>query len=186
MIVALAFQSAARLLSARRVGILLVLCMGGVVAPTEAAAQAFGRVEETNSNVAYFYHARPGEATVQVSVWGTIPKPGIYEVPDTTALDKLLTMAGGAPVKARQENRDPARITVRVYRPSPDGRSQIFESRLETLLEGNPRYPDFQDDDIVVVETVNPKPPFTWRDVLSLTSTLGTLVLLGFRIFDRV
>jgi len=151
----------------------------------EVQGQAFGRVEETESNVAYFYHARPGEATVQVSLWGTIPRPGIYEVPDTTTLDKLLTMAGGAPVKARQENRDPPTITVRVYRSGADGRTQIFESQLKDILEEDLQYPDFRDDDIVVVETVNPRAPFTWRDLLSLASTLGTLVLLGLRIFDR-
>jgi len=151
----------------------------------EVQGQAFGRVEETESNVAYFYHARPGEATVQVSLWGTIPRPGIYEVPDTTTLDKLLTMAGGAPVKARQENRDPPTITVRVYRTGADGRTQIFESQLKDILEEDLQYPDFRDDDIVVVETVNPRAPFTWRDLLSLASTLGTLVLLGLRIFDR-
>jgi hypothetical protein len=106
-------------------------------------------------------------------------------VPDTTTLDKLLTMAGGAPVKARQENRDPPTITVRVYRSGADGRTQIFESQLKDILEEGLQYPDFRDDDIVVVETVNPRAPFTWRDLLSLASTLGTLVLLGLRIFDR-
>jgi hypothetical protein len=74
---------------------------------------------------------------------------------------------------------------VQVYRPGPDGRRQIFEAQLTDLLNGNPQYPDFRDNDIVVVETVTPKSPFTWRDALSLTSTLGTLVLLGLRIFDR-
>jgi hypothetical protein len=158
----------------------------GAFAVPDAQGQVFGRVEETESSVNYYYyHARPGEATVQVSVWGTIPQPGIYEVPDTTSLDKLMTMAGGAPLEARREGRDAPTITVQVYRPGPDGRRQIFEAQLTDLLNGNPQYPDFRDNDIVVVETVTPKSPFTWRDALSLTSTLGTLVLLGLRIFDR-
>jgi protein involved in polysaccharide export with SLBB domain len=144
-------------------------------------------VEETKSNVAYFFHARPGEATVQVSVWGTIPRPGIYEVPDTTDLDKLLTMAGGAPLEARQEGREPPEITVRVYRPAgDDGRSRIFEAPLDEMLRGAASYPSLRDDDIVVVETVRPKQPFGWRDVLSVASTLASITLLALRIFTRV
>jgi protein involved in polysaccharide export with SLBB domain len=158
----------------------------GALAPTAARGQAFGRVEETKSNVAYFYHAQPGEATVQVSVWGTIPKPGIYEVPDTTDLDKLLTMAGGAPLEARQEDREPPAITVRVYRPGRGDRAEIFEAPLEDMLRGTAAYPSLRDDDIVVVETVRPKQPIGWRDVLSVVSTLASLTLLGLRIFTRV
>ena len=162
------------------------LLLAAAVGATPASGQAFGRVEETKSNVSYFYHARPGEATVQISVWGTVPQPGIYEVPDTTDLDKLLTMAGGAPMEARTEGRDDATITVRVYRPEQDGRAQIFEAPLERMLQGNTSYPALRDDDIVVVETVRPKQPFGWRDVLSVASALGSLTLLALRIFTRV
>lgn len=164
---------------------LLTGFLGGLLS-VPAFGQAFGRIEDTKSNVAYFYHAQEGQATVQVSVWGTIPRPGIYEIPDTTRLEKLLTMAGGAPLEARQENRKAPRITIRVYRPTESGRSQIFESRLQTLLEGSPDNPRLRDDDIVVVETVTFQRPFGWRDVLSVASTLGTLTLLALRIFERV
>ena len=151
-----------------------------------ARGQAFGRVEETKSNVAYFYHAKPGEATVQVSVWGTIPRPGIYEIPDTTDLNKLLTMAGGAPLKPRREDRDDPTITVRVYRPEGGEKAQIFEANLDRMLQGTATYPALRDDDVVVVETVNPEDPFEWRDLLSVTSTLASLTLLALRIFTRV
>jgi protein involved in polysaccharide export with SLBB domain len=177
----------------------IVFLSGWMLAPAPADAQGFGRVEETNSNVAYFYHARPGQATVQISVWGTIPRPGIYEIPDTTDLDKLLTMAGGAPLQPRTEDRDPVKITVRVYRPqsaaqtedsgTTEGttapRTMIFEAPLERMLAGKAQYPDLRDDDIVVVETVQPKEGFSFRDALSIASTLGTLTLLGLRLFDR-
>jgi len=166
--------------------VLLLLGLAGVLGPEAARSQAFGRVEETKSNVAYFFHARPGEATVQISVWGTVPRPGIYEVPDTTDLDKLLTMAGGAPMEARQENREAPTITVRVYRPTGGERSKIFERQLENMLTGDTQYPALRDDDIVVVETVRPKQPFGWRDVVSIVSTLASLTLLGLRIFTRV
>jgi hypothetical protein len=164
-------------------GLVLVVAGGSA-----AYGQAFGRVEETKSNVAYFYHAKPGEATVQISVWGTVPRPGIYEVPDTTDLDKLLTMAGGAPLEPLQEDRDPPKITVRVYRPqkADEEKAKIFEAKLDRMLQGQVTYPALRDNDIVVVETVKPDKPFGWRDLLSVTSTLASLTLLGLRIFTRV
>ena len=163
---------------------LVLFAAGG----SAAYGQAFGRVEETKSNVAYFYHAKPGEATVQISVWGTVPRPGIYEVPDTTDLDKLLTMAGGAPLEPLQEDRDPPKITVRVYRPQQgdEGKAKIFEAKLDRMLQGQATYPALRDNDIVVIETVKSDKPFGWRDLLSVTSTLASLTLLGLRIFTRV
>lgn len=158
----------------------------GALGSPVAHGQAFGRVEDTESNVAYFFHARPGDATVQVSVWGAVPKTGIYEVPDTTSLNKLLTMAGGIPgVGRRSEQRDPPEITIRMYRPENGERTQIFESRIGPMLEGNPTVPPLRDDDIVVVETEEQRQLIGWRDVLSLLSTLGSLTLLGLRLLDR-
>ncbi|MFB6248517.1 MAG: hypothetical protein ABEL97_08105 [Salinibacter sp.] len=162
------------------------LLLAAAVGTSPALGQAFGRVEETKSNVAYFYHARPGEATVQISVWGTVPRPGIYEIPDTTDLDKLLTMAGGAPLEPRTEGQKDATITVQVYRPEQEGRSQIFEAPLERMLQGDVSYPALRDNDIVVVETVQPKQPFGWRDVLSVASALGSVTLLAIRVFAQV
>jgi hypothetical protein len=176
-----------RALSFVAAGLLALGLWAGALQPQQAAqAQEFGRISETESTVAYFYHARPGEATVQVSLWGTVPSPGIYEVPDTTELDKLLTMAGGAPLEPTVEGRDEPTITVRVYRPEGGGdRALLFESDLQPMLNGEVAYPDLRDDDIVVVDTVRPRDPFSFRDALSVTSTLGTLLLLGLRIFDR-
>jgi len=169
------------------VATLLVGLLAAPLMADPAHGQRFGRIDETQSNVAYFYHAQPGDATVQVSVWGTIPRPGIYEVPDSTDLDKLLTMAGGAPLEPRQENRDAATINVRVYRPTPDSaRSVLFASSIENMLSEDTEYPLLRDDDILVIETIQPRRRFTWRDALSVLSSLGTLTLLGLRIFgDR-
>lgn len=164
---------------------MLVGLLGGVwsATPTITEAQEFGRLDEMKerTNVAYFYHARPGEATVQVSVWGTVERPGIYEVGDTTSVDELLTMAGGAPIQPRQSNEDPARITVRLYRPQEDGRSLLFEARIDSILAGTATPPELKDKDVLTVETVQPT-NFTWRDALSLSSVTLNLAVLVVRI----
>lgn len=168
--------------------LILVFVVAGAWAgaATGTQAQEFGRLEEMKdrTNVAYFYHARPGEATVQVSVWGTVERPGIYEVGDTTSVDELLTMAGGAPIQPRQSNEDPARITVRLYRPQKGKkgeRSLLFEAQIDSVLAGEATPPQIKDKDVLTVETVQPV-TFTWRDALSLSSVTLNLAVLVVRI----
>ncbi len=165
--------------------LLMALVVAGSVGLAPAVqAQEFGRLQEMKdrSNVAYFYHAAPGEATVQVSVWGA-PRPGIYEVSDTTALDELVTMAGGIPLEPRPENQKRPEITVRLYRPKATGRTLLFEAPFEEILSGEEQFEGLKDSDILVVETVE-QTQFTWRDALSFSSTALSLGLLVVRIID--
>lgn len=165
----------------------LPLCVAGLLAGglgQEAQGQGFTEFEETRSNVAYFYHARPGEATIQVSVWGTVGKTGVYEIPDGTDLDRLLTMTGGAPVQPRSE-RQRRTITLQIWRTSNEGeRSVVYEAELEKLLGQPGAYPVLRDQDVLVVETVTDS-KFSWREALQIASSLGTFALLMLRLFDR-
>lgn len=160
------------------------LIAGSGLAP-DASAQELGRLQEMKeqTNVAYFYFAKPGTATVQVQVQGTVPRPGIYEVPDSTDLNKLLTMAGGAALEPRPENRDRPEITIRIFRPTAQGRARLMEAPFEQILAGEEQFQTFKDGDILVVETVNQR-SFTWRDALSFTSTGLSLALLVVRILQ--
>jgi len=179
----------ARPMPARPVGVIFtILCViwmasgGGL---PSATAQSLDRLQETETSVAYYYHARPGDATVQISVWGTIGNTGIYEIPEDTQLDKLLTMAGGAPIDARERGQDPDDIRITLYRTDDSGnRTVVYEEPLQDLVE-NARYPALQDDDILVVELERSRTPFRFRDALGIVSSLASLTLLGLRIFDR-
>lgn len=158
--------------------------MSGGAVVTSASAQSLDRLQETETSVAYHYYARPGDATVQVSVWGTIGNTGIYEVPEDTQLDKLVTMAGGAPIDARQRGQDPDNIQIKLYRTAENGeRSVIYEASLERLI-ADTQYPVLQDDDILVVELERARTPFRLRDALSITSSLASLTLLTLRLID--
>lgn len=151
----------------------LFACFLFIAVPADA--QSLDRVEDIRSNVAYFYHARPGEATVQISVWGTVPRPGIYEVPLGTNLDKLLTMTGGIPDEARQEDQE-RRITVRLFRQNSDQRRLIYEAPIEDVLVNTGQYPDLEDDDVLVVETLVER-RFSWRDGLTVVGGIATVAL---------
>jgi hypothetical protein len=145
-----------------------------------AEAQKFGRIDETQTNTAYFYYAQPGEATIQIYVWGSA-QPGIYEIPDSTSLSRLLTMTGGVPRGERQEDEKPARIEVRLYRPEASRKTPVLDTRARRVLEGTVEAPRLRENDILVVETVQ-RSRFTWRDGLSISSTLLSFTLLVLRI----
>ena len=168
-----------------RLVLLVALLASPLLLTSRAGAQTtYNRIEETNSNVAYFYHARPGEPTIQVSVWGTVPQSGIYEVPENTPLDKLLTMAGGAPVQALQENQE-ADITMRLFREQAAGRRQkIYEASLEQLLHDANTPPALQNEDVLVVET-RLDTDIGWLDVLSVLGSVASLAWTVERVFFR-
>jgi hypothetical protein len=147
-----------------------------------AAAQEFNRRAETETNLPYFYYAKPGQATVQVMVWGS--QPGVYEVPDSTNLDLLLTLAGGPNIGSRSDRQKPTQVTVRLYRPEQSRQEPLFEASMERMASGDVEYPTLRSGDIVMIETVQPS-RFTWRDGLSLLTTAASLALLTLRIIDR-
>ena len=159
--------------------------MGASAGGAPATAQegsSYDRIDETRSTVAYFFHARPGVPTIQVSVWGTVPRPGIYEVSERTSLDRLMTMAGGAPIEARSENEE-AKITIRLFREQEQGgREMLYKAPLQDLLRDTEAYPSLNDGDVLVVET-QVESGFDWRDVLSIVSSVGSLALVVERLF---
>jgi hypothetical protein len=167
--------------------LVLVLVVAGmcVGAGKTVQAQEFGRLQnmKERTNVAYFYFAPPGEATVQVQVQGTVPRPGLYEVADSTDLSRLLTFSGGAALEPRPENRDRPEIKIRVYRPGAQGRSRVLDASFEQILSGKKQFQQFRDGDIVVVETVQQR-NFTWRDLLSIGSSVVSVALLVVRLVE--
>lgn len=154
--------------------------VGSFFAPTPAQAQDESatryNVKERSTNVAYFQFAQPGQATIQVSMWGTIPRSGIYEVRENTRIDKLLTMAGGMPIQPRSENQKRT-MSVRLLRERADGgRDIVYEAPLDSLLRNTGNYPTLQDEDVLVVET-EVEDPFEWLDLLSIVGSVASVAL---------
>lgn len=162
---------------------IVILILLGATGARPVSAQEFRRASETRTNAAYFYYAQPADATVQVELWG-VPQPGLYEVPDSTNLRRLLTLAGGAGLGIRPENQKPPRVTVRLYRNGAPEGEPLLEARLQTILQNRlDEVPELRENDVVVVEKVQPT-PFTWQDALSIVTTAASLTLLVLRILQ--
>jgi len=61
----------------------------------QSSGSLFGPQGPQTSQPSYYYIAKPGELTMQVNLWGDVLKPGRYEVPITTDLVQLISLAGG-------------------------------------------------------------------------------------------
>lgn len=171
--------------AAVRIGRILLLVLASSLVVLTAQAQNYKSLEAPNSNIAYFFHAQPGEATVQISLWGTIPRPGIYEVREQTELDKLLTMAGGVPLGASGENQT-AHVTVQVFRQQvPGERMRIYSASLEELLSNTAEYPTLQNEDVVVVRTTVEE-EISWRSALTVMGSIAAVALTIERLVTRL
>ena len=161
-----------------RLGVFLVL-LALPVLPTRA--QTFGEVEDRQTNVpSYFFHVLPGEATMQVYVWGTVKAPGLYVVSNETDLGELLSLAGGPQLNALRNN-DRREVTIRLYRTEGAIRTVGYEALLEEMIAEPGEYPPLQDGDIVEVATHEIQ-GFSWRDIFTVAGALAAVALAVERI----
>lgn len=146
-------------------------------APRPGHGQSFERVEEMTSNInSYYYHVRPGAASIEVYAMGTIGAPGIYRIEEDTNLKKLLALSGGPVLNPRMQ-RTNRRITVRVYRAGADD-PVVYEAEFEGAITRSTESPTLRNGDIVTVQIVESE-PFQWRDVLNIvtaTTTVGLMI----------
>lgn len=146
---------------------------------TSAYAQAPAPV--TEGGVRYTRFHLPGEATKEIVLMGEA-QSGIYVIGESIALDKFLALTGFSFFEREADNVEVEK-TVRVLRQQGDTRAVVYEARASDMLVQPGTYPVLQDKDIVAIE-VKVNRGFDYRQVLQLASQLGTLTLLGFRLYD--
>lgn len=148
-----------------------------------AQAQIDDITQAGSGQAAYYNYSSPSDVTIMVSVWGQVQHPGIYEVPRDISLSRLFSLAGGPVIGARASGRDRT-LTVRLSRRQAEAaeREIIFEETMEDEVFAFEEDPLLQDGDVLLAETYT-RERFTWRDVLSVLSGVGTTLLLIERVF---
>ena len=140
----------------------------------EPLVTRLGQSEQTRSNsTGYYYNHLPGEATIQVQVEGSVLYPGLYEVGVGTDLRRVLALAGGPRLDARDRNSD-RRVDIRLLRPSEGA---IFVSTLASASVYPDLIPPLHHDDTVLVDVVS-KRRFTLQDAATILGALGTFGFL--------
>lgn len=143
---------------------------------------AYGQTLTTSSGVAVFRYANPGQPTMDIRVWGAVRSPGVYQVePDTDLID-VLTLAGGPDIPS-EDDRLVQNVSVEVLRGMGAGSTPVLTTTLDALTARDTPLPDLQDGDLVSL-VLQSKQRFTWRDALSVTSSVAGLALLILRLVE--
>ena len=143
---------------------------------------AYGQTLTTSSGVAVFRYANPGQPTMDIRVWGAVRSPGVYQVERDTDLIDVLTLAGG-PAIPSEDDRSVRNVSVEVLRGTGAGRTPVLTTTLDALTARDMPLPELQDGDLVSL-VLQSKQRFTWRDALSVTSSVAGLALLILRLVE--
>jgi competence protein ComEA len=135
------------------------------------STSSFFEVKEPPRAAEYIFRSAPKETLIGVQLLGAVKNPGVYYIPPTTDLLKLLSLAGG------EEDADLSEIIVRKVDPAQAG---VYELDMKRLMKttGGKQFKLTQDDFIYVPK----KEPWISNDVsrtVSILSLLATIVLTG-------
>jgi hypothetical protein len=150
--------------------------------PAQTPAQSTDIVPEnwTGAGGAYFDLASPTAVTIHVHVWGDLGRPGIYKLPRGTRLSTLYSSAGG-PTAGPQAPRQRRDTTIKLLRPNGSDFDVVFERNFRN--QPTPFADDIilQNGDVLSVES-RTRATFHWREVLTTASSIGTFILLYYRL----
>ncbi len=119
-----------------------------------------------------------GERFISVGTYGSVPFPGLYEVPVGTDVNTLMSMAGGAKLPWDRREQDTRTVYFKLFRDGPDGQSVLFyEYHMEDVLSSIPVDIVLQSGDVITVDSVVEQ-GFVWRDYLPLASVGISAILL--------
>ncbi len=120
----------------------------------------------------------PKTVLMRVQLIGAVSHSGLFNIPKGTDLLTLITTAGGINNSADGK--------VFVKRKSGNGYS-IAKYTLENLIREDERQtPELRSDDIIYVPYSTPPISDSTFKILSLITTLCSLTLTGFLIYDRL
>ena len=143
-------------------------------------SHAHGQTLTTSSGVAVYRYANPGQPTMEISVWGAVRSPGVYQVERNVDLIDVLTLAGG-PAIPSEDDRTVQKVNVEILRDAGAGRIPVLATTLSALTVRDTPLPDLQDGDLVSL-TAQTRQRFTWRDALSVTTSVAALAILILRL----
>ena len=153
----------------------LVLLMIGVAGGTVQAQTLDGF---SGNSGAYYRFADPTDITIDLKVWGAVSNPGLYEVRQGMRLSTLLSLAGG-PQGAERTTRTRTTLTIRLWRPQPNGGpyQAIFEIQMQDEILVLNDDPVLLSGDVIVADAMV-KQRFNWRDGLAVLTSVASLVLI--------
>lgn len=126
-------------------------------------------------------YGRPGYPRVRVYLWGNANN-GVWTVEEGTDLLEFLSAAATGNFNRSSDTRN--KNVLKVYRRGQVGEKPAFEMDIREIFARQDVYPQLQNGDVLVVESVQRRRFFSFRNVSQVTGTLASVASLVFLI-DR-
>ncbi len=142
-----------------------------------AHAQRLNELDRSRySPAAYYNFAEPGDVTILVNVWGSVRNPGLYEIPQGTRMNTLVSIAGGPELVSSVTARNKRIITLRLLRATDGQHRPVVDTQMtdEVLIAKDD--PVLSNQDVLILET-RLKEKFSIRDVFPIVAAIGTVAL---------
>ena len=135
-------------------------------------------IGQSRAGANYIVENVPGELKISINLWGYVNYPGRYEIPISTNLIQLLTLAGGPKTYAVMDE-------IMIYRVSKDGRRILLEVDLEDPENITENDILLRNEDTIIIDY---SAIISWREIFGILATplsLAVSVLIIIREINR-
>ncbi len=166
-------------LSRTRFSQLAMLGLLSVLMGVQSSSAQISELDRSRLNQAAFYnYTEQGDVTIRVHVWGAVRFPGLYEIPRSSLLSDLISLAGG-PQASERAQRSTRLVQLKLHRQEGSGteKTVVFSSAMENEIIVANEDPILADGDVLTFEATI-RQGFRWRDLFPIVSMVGTIVLI--------
>lgn len=133
------------------------------------------------SQVQEYDYGRPGYPRVTIYLWGNAQN-GMWTVEQGTNFLEYLSVAARGNFNEAAETR--VKNKIRLYREGQIDDEPVFEADLEAIFSRKVDYPKLQSGDVLIVESIQRRRFFTFRNMSQVVGTTASLVSLGLLVFN--
>ena len=120
-------------------------------------------------------YGRPGYPRVRIYLWGNAQN-GVWTVEEGTDLLEFLSAAAEGDFNSRPDTR--VKNMLRIYRKGQIGGEPAFSMKMERIFSRQVETPALQDGDVLVVESIQRRRFFSFRNLSRVLGTVTSVISL--------
>lgn len=162
---------------------LFAMVATGMVAPPVAEAQETPDAPTVDMDMSQIKdYGRPGYPRVTVYLWGNAEN-GIWRVEKGTDLLEYLSVAARGTFRHDSDTR--VRNVLKIYREGQVNEDPVFESTVDEIFARQSAYPELQNRDVIVVESIERRRLLSFRSISWITGSAASVASLVFLISNN-
>lgn len=162
---------------------LSIVVLIGLCAPSGAYGQETPNAPSVEMDMSQIKdYGRAGYPRVTVYLWGNAEN-GIWRVEEGTDLLEYLSVAARG--RFRHDSDVRVENVLKIYREGQMNEDPVYESTVDEIFSRQSEYPELQNRDVIVVESVERRRFFTFRNLSWITGSAASIASLVFLISNN-